>query len=101
MLTVFRLLKKSQWLPFDWDIQARVEVIRLYSSVAIGVVIAQVLFNGPYILEPYLLEQNFKKNAEPNQKTQCLFKDDKKKIGTLVIYTIEVEIWFYLSKKWE
>ena len=97
MLTVFRLLKKSQWLPFDWDIQARVEVIRLYSSVAIGVVIAKVLFNGPYILEPYLLKQNFKKcclgiNAEPNQKTQCLFKDDKKKIGTLVIYTIEVEI---------
>ena len=31
-------------------------------------------------------------NAEPNQKMQCLFKDDKKKIGTLVIHTIEVEI---------
>ena len=67
MLTVFRLLKKSQWLPFDWDIQARVEVIRLYSSVAIGVVMAQVLFNGPYILEPYLLEQNFKKMLSWNK----------------------------------
>lgn len=31
-------------------------------------------------------------NAEPNQKMQCLFKDDKKEIGTLVIHTIEVEI---------
>ena len=26
MMTVFRLLKKSQWPPFDWDIQAGVKV---------------------------------------------------------------------------
>ena len=40
-------------------------------------------------------------NADPNQKMQCLFKDDKKKISTLVIHTIEVEMWFCLCKWWD
>lgn len=65
MLIVFRLLKKSQWLPFDWDIQAgvikffsmvqkhylEIMIIRLYSSVAIGVVIVHLLFSGPYLIK--------------------------------------------------